>query len=116
MHLRHEAVLLRIFPGEADRWHHQPLRETIVRKAREMHLDGATVLALGILFADFNVRLGVFVAVTAVMLWFMRRWTQCFIERELGQKARYGGRVFRPLWRPPLAWWLRLCGFGSAWS
>jgi uncharacterized protein len=44
MHLPHDAVLLRIFVGEDDRWHHQPLYEAIVMKAREMHLAGATVL------------------------------------------------------------------------
>lgn len=44
MHLPHDAVLLRIFIGESDRWHHQPLYEALVLKAREMHLAGATVL------------------------------------------------------------------------
>jgi len=44
MHIPHEAVMLRIFLGESDRWHHQPLYEAIVLKAREMHLAGATVL------------------------------------------------------------------------
>jgi len=44
MHLPHEAMLLRVFIGESDRWHHKPLYETIVMKAREMHLAGATVL------------------------------------------------------------------------
>ena len=44
MHLPHEAMLLRIFIGESDRWHHQPLYEAIVLKAREVHLAGATVL------------------------------------------------------------------------
>jgi PII-like signaling protein len=44
MHLPHEAVLLRIFIGESDRWQHQPLYEALVLKAREMHLAGATVL------------------------------------------------------------------------
>ena len=44
MHLPHEAVLLRIFIGESDRWHHKPLYEALVLKAREMHLAGATVL------------------------------------------------------------------------
>lgn len=44
MHLPHEALLLRIFIGESDRWKHQPLYEAIVLKAREMHLAGATVL------------------------------------------------------------------------
>src|SRR5881397_2787598 len=44
MQIPHEAVLLRIFIGESDRWQHQPLYEAIVMKAREMHLAGATVL------------------------------------------------------------------------
>jgi hypothetical protein len=44
MHLPHEAMLLRIFFGESDRWHHQPLPEALVLKAREMHMAGATVL------------------------------------------------------------------------
>ncbi len=44
MQIPHDAVLLRIFIGETDRWHHQPLYEAIVLKAREMHLAGATVL------------------------------------------------------------------------
>src|SRR5574341_2456405 len=44
MHLPEDAMLLRIFVGESDRWHHQPLYEAIVLKAREMHLAGATVL------------------------------------------------------------------------
>ena len=44
MQLPHEAVLLRIFIGESDRWEHKPLYEAIVIKARELHLAGATVL------------------------------------------------------------------------
>jgi len=44
MQLPEEAVLLRIFIGEADRWQHKPLYEAIVLKARELHLAGATVL------------------------------------------------------------------------
>ncbi len=36
--------LLRVFVGESDRWHHQPLFEAIVLKARELGLAGATVL------------------------------------------------------------------------
>lgn len=44
MQLPHEAMLLRIFLGESDRWEHQPLYEAIVLKARELHLAGATVL------------------------------------------------------------------------
>ena len=45
--------------------------------------DFGTVLALGVLFADFNVWLVVFVAVAAVVLWFMPRWTR-FIITKLG--------------------------------
>ena len=44
MNLPEEALLLRIFMGESDRYHHQPLYEAIVMKARELHLAGATVL------------------------------------------------------------------------
>ncbi len=44
VHLPHDAMLLRIFIGESDRWHHKPLYEALVLKAREMHLAGATVL------------------------------------------------------------------------
>jgi hypothetical protein len=44
MQIPQDAVLLRIFIGESDRWQHQPLYEAIVLKAREMHLAGATVL------------------------------------------------------------------------
>jgi len=44
MHLPHDAILLRIFIGESDRWEHKPLYEAIVLKAREMHMAGATVL------------------------------------------------------------------------
>jgi len=44
MQLPEEAILLRIFIGESDRWEHRPLYEAIVIKAREAHLAGATVL------------------------------------------------------------------------
>ena len=44
MQIPEEAVLLRIFIGESDRWEHKPLYEAIVLKAREQHLAGATVL------------------------------------------------------------------------
>ncbi len=44
MQLPDEALLLRIFLGESDRWQHRPLYEAIVLKARELHLAGATVL------------------------------------------------------------------------
>ena len=44
MHLPHDAMLLRIFIGESNRWNRKPLYEAIVLKAREMHMAGATVL------------------------------------------------------------------------
>ena len=44
MQIPKEATLLRIFIGESHKFHHQPLYEAIVLKAREMHLAGATVL------------------------------------------------------------------------
>jgi PII-like signaling protein len=44
MQIPEDALLLRIFIGESDRWKHQPLYEAIVLKARELHLAGATVL------------------------------------------------------------------------
>jgi uncharacterized protein len=42
--LEGEGVLLRIYIGEQDKWHHHSLYEAIVLKAREMELAGATVL------------------------------------------------------------------------
>ena len=44
MHLPEDAVLLRIFIGESDRYQHRPLYEAIVLKARELQMAGATVL------------------------------------------------------------------------
>jgi uncharacterized protein len=44
MQIPKDALLLRIFLGESDRWEHHPLYEAIVLKARELHLAGATVL------------------------------------------------------------------------
>jgi PII-like signaling protein len=44
MKIPDQGTLLRIFIGESDRWHHRPLYEAIVLKARELHLAGATVL------------------------------------------------------------------------
>lgn len=44
MNIPQQAVLLRIYIGESDRYQHQPLYEALVLKAREMHLAGATVL------------------------------------------------------------------------
>src|SRR5438128_11131002 len=43
MHIPQDAVLLRIFVGESDRYQHRPLYEAIVLKARELQLAGATV-------------------------------------------------------------------------
>jgi PII-like signaling protein len=44
MQLPKQAVLLRIFIGEDDKFGTSPLYEAIVLKARELHLAGATVL------------------------------------------------------------------------
>jgi len=44
MQIPYDAVLLRIFIGESDRWEHKPLYEAIVLAARAAHLAGATVL------------------------------------------------------------------------
>ena len=43
--------------------------------------DFGTVLALGTLFADYNLWLLLFVTVTLIVLWFMPRWTQSIITR-----------------------------------
>lgn len=44
MKLPEDALLLRIFIGETDRFEGKPLYEQIVLKARELNLAGATVL------------------------------------------------------------------------
>ncbi len=44
MQVPRDAVLLRIFFGEDEKFGHRPLYEAIVLKARELHLAGATVL------------------------------------------------------------------------
>ena len=44
MQIPKQAVLLRIFFGEDDKFGNSPLHEAIVLKARELHLAGATVL------------------------------------------------------------------------
>ena len=44
MNVPKDAMLLRIFFGEEDRFEGKSLYEAIVLKAREMHLAGATVL------------------------------------------------------------------------
>ncbi len=43
MSLPRDAMLSRVFVGEDARFHHRPLYEAIVLKAREAHLAGATV-------------------------------------------------------------------------
>ncbi len=48
--------------------------------------DFGTVLALGVLFANFNIWLIVFVVATAIALYFLPRWTR-FIIREMGQRV-----------------------------
>ncbi len=44
MKLPEQAVMLRVFIGESDRYRSKPLYEQIVLKARELNLAGATVL------------------------------------------------------------------------
>jgi len=44
MKIPQDGYLLRIFVGESDKWHGQPVYEAIVLKARELHMAGATVL------------------------------------------------------------------------
>ena len=44
MQIPKQAVLLRIFIGEDDKFGSSPLYEAIVLKARESHLAGATVI------------------------------------------------------------------------
>jgi PII-like signaling protein len=44
MQIPKQALLLRIFIGEDDKFSGSPLHEAIVLKAREVHLAGATVL------------------------------------------------------------------------
>lgn len=56
MKLPEEGKLLRIFIGEGDTFHGQPLFEAIVLKARELNLAGATVVR-GIMGYGANSRL-----------------------------------------------------------
>lgn len=43
--------------------------------------DFGTVFALGVLFADFNIWLLIFVLVLSVMLWYMPKWTKLIITK-----------------------------------
>ena len=40
---RGQARMMRIFIGEADKWHNEPLYDAIVKQLRMMDIDGATV-------------------------------------------------------------------------
>jgi len=44
-HVRRQgpARMMRVFIGEADRWHGEPLYEAIVKRLRELEISGATV-------------------------------------------------------------------------
>jgi PII-like signaling protein len=44
MKLPGQAVLLRIFMGESDKFENKPLYEQIIMKARELNLAGATAI------------------------------------------------------------------------
>lgn len=44
MKLPQEGHLLRIFIGESDTWQGKPLYEVIVKRARKLHMAGATVI------------------------------------------------------------------------
>jgi PII-like signaling protein len=44
METSQDAVLLRIYITEREKWRRKPLHEVLVLKARDMHLAGATVL------------------------------------------------------------------------
>ena len=44
MQLNGEAMLVRIYIGESDHWHHKPLYQELVQAARRQGLAGATVL------------------------------------------------------------------------
>jgi len=44
MRIEGQALLLRIYIGESDQWHGQPLYHAIVSRLRERGLAGATVL------------------------------------------------------------------------
>jgi Kef-type K+ transport system membrane component KefB len=43
--------------------------------------DFGTVLALGVLFADFNIWMVVFIVVLSIVLWYMPRWTKYIIVK-----------------------------------
>src|SRR5689334_3165728 len=56
MQLAGQAVLLRVFVGEADRIDHKPVYEIIVKAARDHSVAGATVLR-GIMYYGASTRI-----------------------------------------------------------
>src|SRR5438552_4532579 len=60
--------------------------------------DFGTVLALGTLFANYNLWLLLFVIVTVIVLWFMPRWTQSIITPgcNSGERARSKTHLLYP--------------------
>ena len=60
--LEGEGKLLRIFIGESDTWHGEPLYRAIVMKAHDLGLAGATVLH-GTMGFGANTRGGVGISV-----------------------------------------------------
>jgi len=42
--LEREGILIRVFIGESDQWHHQPLATALVERLRREGFAGATVL------------------------------------------------------------------------
>lgn len=44
MHIEGPGKRLRIYVGESDKWHHQPLYQAILERAKERGLAGGTVL------------------------------------------------------------------------
>jgi hypothetical protein len=62
MQIHHEAVRLRIFIGESDRWHHHPLYEAIVLKGRtgDSRRAGTSTLLNLLVLPTLAVRFGRF--------------------------------------------------------
>ena len=65
MKLEGDQILLRIFLNTFQHWHHRPLYEAIVEKARKEHMAGATAFIgiegfgqKGVLLQDHSWRLG----------------------------------------------------------
>jgi len=41
--LEGEQILVRVFIGESDKWHHQPLSTALIERLRKEHFAGATM-------------------------------------------------------------------------